>query len=911
MSYLPAPLTRFVGREYELVEVGALLADARLLTLTGPGGVGKTRLAMRLASTVAEQFPDGVWFVDLSALSGGEFVLDKVAITLGVKEPRAGRTLAEAVGRYLARRQALLVIDNCEHVVESAAEVLGGLVAAAPLLKVVATSREPLGVGGEVTWALPPLNDADAVELFSDRARQARPQFQLRPEDADAARAICRRLDSLPLAIELAAARTRALSPSDIAARLKDRLELLPAGPRTAPPRQATLSASFDWSYELLSDAERALLRQCSVFAGGFDLEAASAVCSPDGADVLAALVDRSLLVVQDVSQGARRYRMLETIREFATQRLAEAGEVDLIHTRHRDHYLALAEAAEPELLGPDEDRWRARLTAEQDNLRAALAWSRDHGDSEAMARMVAALVGFWTVPAPRLTDLRRWLDAAADRAGDLSPRTAARIRNSQALAGAMTGSLGEVPALANEALVLARATGDKREEASALLTLGLVAGLLGGAEAMRPYLEEGLPLARATGSAVVTVQALTFFATLRWFQSDPEETRRLAEEAIAIAKAGDRHHRLDSMAWAGVTALLQGRLADATQLMEAVVAEGRQTNDINYVYGPIFLGWVGMLRGDFAAATAAIAESLATFKKWEADGNLAPGLEQSAKFVQGMMQLAIGNAAQASQILPVIVEAARSSPMRRWAAVPLVVLAEAQLALGERAEAAAFLDEAATLARAGAMTWVLGRAARVRAELQDREGDLQEAESLGHQAVSQAREAGDQVGLVDALELLARLAEEQNSHKEAVRLWAAADSLRNQLGYARFPVDQAPHEAAVAQARQALAPDDFVAAWAEGAKLSAEEAIAYAARGRGERKRPLTGWASLTPSELEVVRRVGEHLTNPEIAARLFVSRATVKTHLVHIFAKLGIDSRSELVAEAVRRGMQAQPHR
>jgi predicted ATPase/DNA-binding CsgD family transcriptional regulator len=910
MSSLPAALTRFVGREAEMAEAVALLASNRLLTMTGPGGAGKTRLSLQVAATLSGLFPDGVWFVDLSALSGGEFVLDKVAITLGVKEPRAGRTLAEAVGRYLARRQTLLVLDNCEHVVESAAEVLGGLLAAAPALKVVATSREPLGVGGEVTWVVPPLSDADAVELFSDRARQARPQFQLSPEDAVVARAICRRLDSLPLAIELAAARTRALAPRDIAARLKDRFELLPAGPRTSPRRQATLQASFDWSYELLSDAERALLRQCSVFAAGFDLEATSAVCSPGGADVLAALVDRSLLAVQDISQGRPRYRMLETIREFAAQRLAEAGEVDLIRTRHRDHYLALAEAAEPELLGPDEDRWRARLTAEQDNLRAALVWSRDHGEAEALARMVTALVGFWMIPTLRLTDMRRWLDAAADRATDLSPNLRARIRNFECALAITTGSLGEVPALANEALALARATGDKREEAIALGILGLVAGLVGGAEAMRPYLDEALPLARATGSAVVAVQALTMFVTLRWFQSNPEETRRIAEEAIGIAKTRDRHHRLDTIAWAGMTALLQGRLADATQLMEAVLAEGRQTNDLNYLYAPIVLGWLGMLRGDFAAARAEIAESLAAVEKWEADGNSAPGLELLATFVQGMIQLAIGNPAQASQMLPVVVEVARSSPMPRWAAVPLVFLAEAQVDLGELAEAAAFLDEATALAHASALTWVLGRAARVRAELRDREGDHQEAESLAHQAASQAREAGDQVGVVDALEVLARLAEEQESHKEAVRLWAAAESMRSALGYARFPVDQAPREVALSQAKQDLAPADFAAAWVEGAKLSAEEAIAYAARGRGERKRPTIGWASLTPSELEVARLVGEHLSNPEIAVRLFVSRATVKTHLVHIFAKLGIDSRSALAAAAIKRGIAGRPN-
>jgi DNA-binding CsgD family transcriptional regulator len=434
---------------------------------------------------------------------------------------------------------------------------------------------------------------------------------------------------------------------------------------------------------------------------------------------------------------------------------------------------------------------------------------------------------------------------------------------------------------------------------------------MLGGAEAMRPYLEEGLPLARSTGFSMGATLALTGFVTLRWFQSNPEETRRLAEEAIALAKAGDRHHRLDTLAWAGMTAILQGRLADAAQLWEAVVAEGRQTDDLNYVLGPIFLGWLEMLRGEFAAARAAIAEGLAAVERWEADGKWAPGFELLATFVQGMMQLAVGNPAQASQTLPVFVEAVRSSPLARWASVPLVFLAEAQLDLGEREEAAAFLEEATSLARAGAFTWVLGRAARVRAELRDQAGDLQDAESLAHQAVSQAREAGDQVGLVDALELLARLAVEQHSHKEALRLWAAADSMRDQLGYARFPVDQAPREIALSQARQALAPDDFAAAWAEGAKLSTEEAIAYAARGRGERKRPSTGWASLTPSEVEVVRLLGEHLSNPEIAARLFVSRATVKTHLVHIFSKLGIDSRSELAAEALRRGIQPQASR
>jgi predicted ATPase/DNA-binding CsgD family transcriptional regulator len=913
---LPTPLTRFVGREAELAKAAALLAEARLLTLTGAGGAGKTRLAVQLASVVTERFPDGVWFVDLSPLSGGQFAWDQVALTLGVKEPGSGRTLAEAVGRHLATRRALVVLDNCEHLVESAAEIAAELLAAAPELKIVATSREPLEVGGEVTWAVPPLTEADSVELFTDRARRARPEFKLRDEDGDPVRSICRRLDGLPLAIELAAARTRALTVARIADHLKDHFRLLPSGPRSAPSRQATLRASFEWSHELLSEAERALLRQLSVFVGGFDVEAALAVCPAASVELLAALADRSLIVVEERSdQDEPRYRMLETIREFATEHLAEAGEMDPVLTRHRDHYVSLAEAAAPLLLGPEEDRWRARLTLDMDNLRTALAWSRDRGDAESMARMATSLMWFWGRPG-RIRELQMWLDAAAERAEDLSPLLRARVRLSQCMpAIVMPGSatLGQVPALANEALALARAIDAKQEQGFALLILGVLAGLVSGAEGMRPYIEEARPLIRlahSAGRAQIEAYVLSFFAVLRFFQSDPEEPRRLLEEAITIAKQGaERHTQLFCMAFGGMMALIQGRLADAVQLFEDTVAGGRETNDSNFIGSHLGLAWVAMFRGNFEAAHEHMAEALSAAQEAGTDSVSITSTDPHARLIRGWMRLAAGDPAKATETLATVVAAIRPSILARFAAVPLVVLAQAQLALGERDEAVAFLDEASALASAGAMTWVLGRAARVRAELSERKGDLQHAESLAHEALSLGREAGDQLGLVDALELVARLAREQDSNAESTRLWAAAESLRNRLGYARFPVDQGPREASVAAAKEALSAVDFAAAWAEGAKLSAEEAIAYAARGRGERKRPAAGWASLTPGELEVVRLVGQHLSNPEIAARLFVSRATVKTHLVHIFSKLGIDSRSELAAEAIRRGMQPQP--
>jgi len=374
---------------------------------------------------------------------------------------------------------------------------------------------------------------------------------------------------------------------------------------------------------------------------------------------------------------------------------------------------------------------------------------------------------------------------------------------------------------------------------------------------------------------------------------------------------SGDRHFLISVVIIAGLTELIQGRLADAAQLFDTAVADSRQDEDALLWIALLGRAGVATFRGDFAAVQAAVSESQAATQGTDAAEMSVRMVGPTARLILGWMELAGGDAARARDAIAPLVDAIRATPMSRYAVVPLVVLADAQLALDAREDAEASLDEATVLARAGALTWVLGRVARISAELRVRQGDLQQAESLAHEALTLAREAGDQLGLVDALELLARLATEQESAKEAVRLWAAAESLRVELGYVRFPIEQGPYEAAVARAKQALGPDEFAAAWADGATLSPDEAIAYSRRGRGERKRPSTGWTSLTPSELEVVRLVGQHLSNPEIAARLFVSRATVKTHLVHIFAKLGVDSRSELAGEAVKRGTAPQPSR
>jgi predicted ATPase/DNA-binding CsgD family transcriptional regulator len=904
MPSLPVPLTRFVGREAELAEAVGLLAGTRLLTLTGPGGAGKTRLALELASGAAGDFPDGVWFADLSPLTSGEFVWDRIALTLGVKEPGQGRTWAEPIGHYLASRKALLVIDNCEHVVETGAEVVASVLASAPSLKVVATSREPLGVPGEVTWVVPPLAVRDAVDLFTERARQAVPRLKLDDHDRTAVLEICRRLDGLPLAIELAAARTRALSPARIAAGLKDRLAVLPSGPRTAPRRQATLEASFDWSYDLLSESERALLRQLSVFVGGFHFEAALAVCPAANLDLLAALVDRSLVVIESYrGQAEPRYLLLETVRQFAAEHLDEAEEVELLRIRHRDYYTEVAEKAEPGLTSPDDARWQAMLLTEEENLRAAMAWSRDRDESEALARLVAPLGMLWTLT-NRLLEMRRWMEAVTPRADEVSLRLRARLRYYECLTALFAGDrLGEVPGLAHESLALARAAGSERDEATALVMLSVVAGLISGAEAMRPQVDEAVRLGRSAGFPYVVVMALEFFVLVRLFQSRPDENWRLIQEAIAVSRSIQRHTQLTVRSFSGLIAFTRGRLAEAEDILKAVVAEGREMTDFNYLHSLIHIGLVAMFRGAFATAHSVVAESLEAAERSEAEGRAAFGVGLHAKFVLGWMQLANGDALQARDSMTNVAEAMRPSIARSIVALPLLLLAEAHVMLGALEEAAAALDEAESTAESRNLTWLLGRVRIARAKLQVRRGDHHGAESLVHEAFNQGRDADDQMSLVDGLELLARLAGAQDSHREATRLWAAAESRRSELDYSPFPVDLPGHDASIALAKKALGAEQFEAAWAEGSTLSVDEAIAYATRGRGERKRPSTGWASLTPSELEVARLVGEHLSNPEIAARLFVSRATVKTHLVHIFSKLAIESRSELAAQAMRR--------
>ena len=411
---LPAALTSFIGREHDTDELARLLPSTRLLTLTGVGGCGKTRLALEVARSVYARYPDGVWLVELAPIADPALVPQTVATALGIRETPA-QPLLTTLTTALKPRRCLLLLDNCEHLLDACATLANTLLLACPGLHILTTSREALGLAGEVSCRVPslrvpplePLPAAEAldayaaVQLFVERTRAVQPGFAVTDRNAVAIAQICHRLDGIPLALELAAARVRGLSVDDLAARLDQRFRLLTGGSRAALPRQQTLRATVDWSYDVLSESERAVFARLSVFAGGWDLEAAEAVCAGDGIDqeqvveLLLHLVDKSLVAAEEDAAGRQRYRLLDTLRQYGRDRLLASGQSEAVHGRHAMYYLTLAERAEPELDLPRQAVWIERLALEHSELRSALEWLMAQGEVDPAVRLAGVLSRF------------------------------------------------------------------------------------------------------------------------------------------------------------------------------------------------------------------------------------------------------------------------------------------------------------------------------------------------------------------------------------------------------------------------------------------------------------------------------------------------------------------------------------
>lgn len=554
---LPAPLTSFVGREREMLAVRRSLSMTRLMTLTGAGGAGKTRLALEAARNLVGAYQDGVWLAELAPHSDPALAPRAVMTTLGVRE-QPDKSLTQTLCDYLASRQALLVLDNCEHMVDAAAGLAKDLLLACPRLRMLATSREPLGVPGETIWPVPPLSlpepetdftvnglmRCEAGRLFVERARSRLPAFELTPKNAPAVARICRKLDGIPLAIELSTARMGTLAVEQVAERLEDSLGLLTGGDRTVEPRHRTLRATLDWSYGLLSGPEKALFRRLSVFAGGFTLEAAEAVGAGgieqgEVLDPLSRLVDKSIVAVEATGEDGLRYGMLEPARQYGRERLAESGEADAVRRRHASWCFRLAQKIEPWLREGWQETWLVRLERECGNLRAALDWALENGETHLVLWFGGALAEFWYMSGD-LSESRRWLEAAL--AGD-DEATPARVK-ALVRAGWISWEQGDYErsvALSEESLALSRELGYDEDAVAALSSLGW-ATLLGGAlERASALSEEAVALGRAIGDTGGVARALLVPGLAAVVRGEHAQATMLHRESLAMAReAGD-----------------------------------------------------------------------------------------------------------------------------------------------------------------------------------------------------------------------------------------------------------------------------------------------------------------------------------------------------------------------------------
>jgi predicted ATPase/class 3 adenylate cyclase/DNA-binding CsgD family transcriptional regulator len=894
----PVQLTSFVGRGAQMTNLEKLLVDNRLVTLTGAGGAGKTRLGVEIAARIAAEFGDGVWYVDLAPITHPAVVPVAVARALGLPD-QPGRSTMDTLLRFVRDRQMLVVLDNCEHLLDASAELVVALLGAAPGLTLLATSREPIGVVGEVSWRVPSLSLADeAIELFIDRARHGRPDFAVDDDNTTTVAEICRRLDGMPLAIELAAARVRALSLAEILEGLRDRFRLLTGGARTAVRRQQTLRASVDWSHALLSEPERVVFRRLAVFLGGFDLDAARAVAGGGDVeryqvlDLLSLLVDKSLVVAEN-SGGRTRYRLLETVRQYALEKLAESGEADVIRSRHRDHYTGLAGLLDAPA-GSDYEQLLEQAESEIANLRAAFLWSRENSDVELALVLVSSLQPLWQARG-RLREGLAGFDAVLTDDNAQHSGVAAGVR-ARALAdrAVLAVLVGAVDSLdqAQQALAIAREVDDPALLARALTACGLVAAIL-RAEAAEPYFAEAIGLARAVDDRWRLSQILAWQAAAANYAGDPIATRAPAEEGRDLADAiGDRYLSRLCRWCLGDAQLYQGDLVVAAAQFGELVAEARAAHDgVIEVTGLTGHSVVLAYQGDTAAARAAADAAVEAAAEL---GEIAAANGYAALASAALAAGDIATARDAIEAWPYL------SAVPQYAAIQRATSAVAALAGGDLLAARHWADEAVTMATG----YFLSAALFARAKVAIAQGEPDQGERDAHDALACAAEVEAYLLIPDILECLAPLAGQADSHREAARLFGAAHAIRQRRGAVRFKIYDAGYQASVTALRDAMGEKDFAAAWAEGAALSTEEAIAYAQRGRGERKRPTSGWASLTPTERDVVRLVSEGLGNKDIATRLFVSPRTVQAHLTHVYTKLGLTSRVQLVQEAARHG-------
>ena len=926
-SGLPVGVAAFVGRERERARLAELIADARVVTLSGSGGCGKTRLAVEIARDVASWFPHGACWVDLQGVSEPAMVAPVVAGAVGVHE-RPGQALSDTLAEQLRVQQLLVVLDNCEHLLEACATLVAGLTSACPQLHVLATSRVPLAVEGEATFEVAPLPvpspdtgsastvaAADAARLFEVRARHVAADFRVGDDNAAAVGEICRRLDGIPLTIELAAARVRVLAPDQIAAGLSDRFGLLTGGVRGAPARQQTLEASLDWSYQLLDEAQRLALARLSVFAGSFELDAAAEVVADGGIargevlDLVAGLVEQSMVEVVE-REGRARYRLLETIRVYARRRLSELDDPERVRDRHLAFHIELAGRAQAGLTGGHPEPWAARLTAGLDDLRAAMDGAAASGDLRGLVDLTEPIVRF-LYDRGLSGEMHRRLHDAAEGPGVTHGE---RVRG---LTTAALLALGSDPISAyrsaNQAVQAAQAA--RGGNVGGALALGLSvraqAGFVSGlaaSEQVDADVEEAISHAEQCEDAATHawVLSLTGWTLLRSRAIDAG--CHLLEQAIEVSETAEVVFQLPAThgvmgLWSVWSGQLDGMRGHARRTIELSRQVGRPGWEAIGLAG---LGAADVLQGDHGRAQERLSDAHAVLRTRSLWGSIydmwsRPWLVVSA--------LAAGDLDTAQAAAAELVQISRRSGSRWDEAVGewlLGMVADGQQRLDD---ARAHLESCCALSIDPRLPFTFGRSALGLAELAQVDEELTEAWELAHDGLESLADYGDRVGAAATLETIAALATAFDEPNRSLRLLAASERFRIETGIVRLPLQADRFDRARNRARAALRPGDARTSWEEGSQLSLADAIAYARRGRGERRRPQIGWASLTPTEHEVVQLVAQGHTNAQVGECLFISTNTVKKHLTHIYAKLEVDGRAGLAGEAARRNLSYHP--
>ncbi|MCW3096940.1 MAG: hypothetical protein JWL77_2558 [Chthonomonadaceae bacterium] len=770
--HLPVPLSDLIGREGEILEILHWMQRRRLVTLVGTGGIGKTRLSIAVAEAALPRFEQGVWFVDLAALTDAARVPHVTARALGITE-EGDRPVMEILTEALESRSLLLVLDNCEHLADACATLAGSLLSACPALSILASSRQALNVMGEQVYRVPSLPvppaellgpdtspddqekdphflmEYEAVGLFMDRAVRANSAFRLTRRNAPAVVEICRQLDGIPLAIEMAAARLRSLSVGEIRSRLEDRFRLLTGGNQGVLPRQQTLRAAIDWSYDQLAETERTLLRRLSAFAGGWTQEAAESVCGEelDVPDTLASLVDKSLVLRREGEDETFRYGMLETIRQYARERLEASAECAVVRRRHRDYFLTLAETLRPKLVGPERANAISVLETEHDNLRQALAFCREALEAGAQGlRLSAALWGFWRVRG----HLREGRDHFAASLSHPGAQDRSKLR-SDALNGAgvlayFQGDFAAARVLHEEGLTLSREIGDSRGLANALANLGNVAATQGDYTYAQALYQESLEIKREQGDRHSVATTLNNLGNIAKEQGRYDAAHALHEESLAIERElGNRQGVASSLNNLGLLAEVRGDSAAARALylesLELHRALGARSEEAGNLVG---LGNVACREGDYLLARTLFEESLAIRKPLGDSWGIAISLQ--------------GLGASASL-------------------------------LGDSATALTQLQESLT----------------IRQKLEDR------------------------LGMAETLRSLASLAHCTAHPDRAARLWGAMSALQDTIGSALSPNQQQEWQAELAAAREAIGEAAFTSVWEAGHTMTLDQAIAYA----------------------------------------------------------------------------------